>query len=92
METTAPGAFFLLPFVRNSLSKGGDLYSSPEDMFTILERKEGREGREREGQLEGEREEETDRQTDIDQLPPTGIPTRDGTCDLGMCPGQVLNP
>ena len=34
---------------------------------------------------------ETDRQTDIDWLPPIHIPTRDQTHNLGMCHDQELN-
>ena len=37
--------------------------------------------RDKEGEKRGR-----ERQTDIDQLPPTGIATRDQARNLGMCP------
>ena len=52
--------------------------TSPKDMF-IAFRERGK-GRSRE------------RQTDIDQLLPICAPTRDQTCNLGMCPDQESNP
>ena len=39
-----------------------------------------------------ERERETDRQTDMDQWPPTCVLTRDQPCILNMCPDWELNP
>ena len=54
----------------------------------ILERKEGGEG-ENESKGEGQG---WGGEKNIDGLPPVQALTRDGTCNLGMCPDWALSP